>query len=86
VISRTLAGVLLGYLLAAALGSLWTRAAPGALDANLVLAMVLFVPLWLAAWTWAYLARSAWRACWTLGTVVVLAHVVLWLLPDPSLA
>jgi hypothetical protein len=84
-ISRTLAGLLLGYLLAAALGSLWTRAMPGAADTNLVLAVVLYVPLWLGAWTWAYLARSAWRAWWTLGGVLLATHAVLWLLPDPVL-
>jgi hypothetical protein len=81
-ISRTLAGFLLGYVLAAALGSLWTRVMPGALDENLVLAVVLYLPLWLAAWTWSYFARSAWQAWWTLGALSLLAHAGLWLLPD----
>lgn len=80
-ISRTVAGLLLGYVLAAALGSLWTRALFGGDEVGLTLALVLYVPLWLAAWTWAYFAKTAWRAWWTLGFAALLLHGALALLP-----
>jgi hypothetical protein len=78
-IGRCVAGVLLGFPLAAALLRLLLRALPHDGAAYLVPVLILFFPLWCGVMIGAYLFRSATRAWTTLGAANLLAFGALWL-------
>ena len=78
-ISRCLAGVLLGFPLAAVVLSLLLRALPDGGDAYVIPALILFFPLWIAFMTGAYALRSGARAWLTLGAANAIGFFALWL-------
>lgn len=78
-IGRCLAGILLGFPLAAALLSLLLHMLPHGGTDYLIPALILFFPLWIALMTGAYLFRSVSRAWLTLGAANALAFGALWL-------
>lgn len=78
-IARCLAGVLLGFTLAAALPALLMRVLPHG-NAWLIPLLTLFFPLWIAFITVAFAMRSDARAWLALGGANVVAFLALWLL------
>jgi len=76
---RCLAGVLLGFPLAAALLQLLLRALPHDGAAYLIPMLILFFPLWIAFMIGAFVFRNSTRAWTTLGAANLLAFGVLWL-------
>jgi hypothetical protein len=78
-IARCLAGILLGFPLAAVLLSLSLHALPHGGEAYVIPALILFFPLWIAFMTGAYAARSGTRAWLTLGSANAVAFLALWL-------
>ncbi len=78
-IARGVAGVLLGFPLAAALLRLVLRALPHDGAAYLVPALIVFFPLWCGLMIGAFAFRSASRAWTTLGAANLLAFGALWL-------
>ena len=79
-IARCLAGVLLGFTLAAALPALLMRVLPDG-SAWLIPLLILFFPLWIACMAAAYAVRSSARAWLTLAGANAAAFLALWLLP-----
>ncbi|MBD8897592.1 hypothetical protein [Rhodanobacter sp. DHG33] len=79
-IARCLAGVLLGFTLAAALPALLMRVLPNG-SAWLIPLLILFFPLWTAFMAGSYAARSGTRAWLSLGGANAVAFLALWLLP-----
>ena len=77
-IARSLAGVLLGFPLAAALLALLLIGLPDHGQAWVIPALLLFFPLWIALMAVAYLPRSGRRAWLVLGAGNVLAFAALW--------
>lgn len=84
-IGRCLAGVLLGFPLAAVVLRLLLRALPNDGAACLVPALILFFPLWIALMISAYAFRNSARAWTTLGAANALAFGVLWI-THPSIS
>jgi len=78
-IARCLAGVLLGFTLAAAMPALLMRLLPGG-SAWLIPLLILFFPLWIAFMAGAYAARSGARAWLSLAGANAAAFLALWLL------
>jgi hypothetical protein len=78
-ISRCLAGTLLGFPLAAVLPALLLHLLPGG-NANLIPLLILFFPLWIACMAGAYAARSGARAWLALVGANAAAFLALWLL------
>lgn len=78
-ISRCLAGTMLGFSLAAALLSLLLHALPQGGDGYVIPALILFFPLWIAFMIGAYTFRSGTRAWLTLGGANAVAFFALWL-------
>jgi uncharacterized membrane protein len=78
-IGRCLAGIVLGFPLAAVILRLLLRALPNDGADWLIPALILFFPLWMALMIGAYAFRHATRAWLTLGGANVLAFLALWL-------
>jgi len=78
-IARCLAGILLGFPLAAVVLSLLLHALPDGGDAYVIPALILFFPLWIAFMTGAYALRSGARAWLTLGAANAIGFFALWL-------
>jgi uncharacterized membrane protein len=78
-IARCLAGVLLGFPLAAAILSLLLYALPRHGAAYLIPVLIGFFPLWTALMIGAYLFRSGRRAWLVLGGANLIAFGALWL-------
>jgi uncharacterized membrane protein len=78
-IGRCLAGVLLGFPLAAAGLSLLLHTLPNDGAGWLIPALILFFPLWMALMIGAYAFRNASRAWLTLGGANAVAFLTLWL-------
>ena len=85
-LGRCLAGVLLGFPLAAALLRLLLRALPHDGAAYLIPVLILFFPLWFASMIGAYFFRNGARAWMTLGAANALAFSLLWLTHPAALA
>lgn len=85
-IGRCLAGVLLGFPLAAVLLRLFLRVLPHDGAAYLIPVLIGFFPLWFALMIGAYFFRSAARAWMTLGAANVLTFGVLWLTQPAAVA
>ena len=79
-IGRCLAGVLLGFPLAAAMLRLLLRVLPNQGADWLVPALILFFPLWMALMISAYAFRNALRAWLTYGGANAVAFLALWLM------
>ena len=78
-IGRCLAGVLLGFPLAALILRLLLRALPGGGTDWLIPVLILFFPLWITLMIGAYAFRNATRAWLTFGGANVVALLVVWL-------
>lgn len=78
-IARCLAGVLLGFPLAAVLLRLLLHTLPNDGADWLIPALILFFPLWMALMIGAYAFRQATRAWLTLGSANAVAFLALWL-------
>lgn len=83
-IARALAGIVLGFPLAAALLALALALSPAHGQGWVILALVLFFPLWTALMCASYLFKSGPRAWLGLGAGNLLAFVALWLLRLPG--
>jgi hypothetical protein len=79
-IGRCLAGILLGFPLAALLLRLILRALPNDGMGWLVPALILFFPLWLTLVTTAFAYRRTWHAWAALGCANVAAFAMVWAL------
>jgi uncharacterized membrane protein len=79
-IGRCLAGILLGFPLAAASLRLLLHALPDDGADWLIPALILFFPLWMALMIGAYAFRNAPRAWLTLGGANAAAFLALWLM------
>lgn len=77
-IARSVAGFLLGLILAVGLTGIYALLAWPSFPAALTTGMLLVFPVWLAAWTAAYQARSAWRAWAWLGGLNLACYSLLW--------
>lgn len=75
--SRSCAGALLGFTLACALAGLYAVLGPQARADDLVVAVMVMFPLWIAAWTSAYTTRSATRAWLWLGAANLVSFLLL---------
>jgi uncharacterized membrane protein len=78
-IGRCLAGVLLGFPLAAVILRLLLRTLPNHGADWLIPALILFFPLWMALMISAYAFRNAVRAWLTFGGANAVAFLALWL-------
>ncbi|MBE1162851.1 hypothetical protein [Dyella acidiphila] len=78
-IGRCVAGVLLGFPLAAALLRLFLHALPNDGADWLIPVLILFFPLWMALISGAFAFRNAGRAWVTLGSATIAAFFALWL-------
>jgi hypothetical protein len=78
-IGRCLAGVLLGFPLAAVMLRLVLRLLPNDGADWIIPALILFFPLWMALMIGAYAFRNASRAWLTLGGANAMAFLALWL-------
>ncbi|KAF1015840.1 MAG: hypothetical protein GAK31_01320 [Stenotrophomonas maltophilia] len=78
--SRALAGIVAGFLLAAALTGLVAWLPPGPWQRALVPSLIAFIPLWMLAALWAFSFRSGAHAWNALGLATVAAFGLLWLL------
>lgn len=76
-IIRTIVGILLGYVIAASAGGLWTRTGPAADDVNLVVAVLIYMPIWIAVWSFAYAFDSTKWTCIGLGAVAIALQLIL---------
>jgi hypothetical protein len=76
--TRCLAGTLLGFPLAAALLALALHALPNHGEAWVVPALILFFPLWIAVMAGTYMFRSGVRAWLVLGAANTVAFMTLW--------
>jgi uncharacterized membrane protein len=79
-IGRCLAGVLLGFPLAAVILRLALHALPNDGADWLIPALILFFPLWMALMIGAYAFRQATRAWLALGGANAMAFLALWLI------
>jgi hypothetical protein len=79
-IGRCLAGVLLGFPLAALLLRLLLRALPNDGADWLIPALILFFPLWMGLMIGAYAFRNATRAWFTFGGANIAAFLMLWMM------
>ncbi|WP_115719331.1 hypothetical protein [Gallaecimonas mangrovi] len=79
-LSKSLAGVVLGFLLALGLGSLFAIAGPGGLEAanKVQFVMWLVAPLWMLALSLVFLFKSGLRAWLWLGLANALVYGLLW--------
>ena len=77
-ITRCLAGTLLGFTLSALLIALVLHLLPNHGEAFLIPGLILFFPLWTAIMAGAYLFRSGMRAWLVLGGANALAFLALW--------
>ncbi len=78
-IGRCLAGILLGFPLAAAALSLLLHLLPRGGADYVIPLLILFFPLWIAVMIGAYLFRSGARAWLTLVAANAIAYGALWL-------
>jgi uncharacterized membrane protein len=78
-IARCLAGVLLGFPLAAALLRLFLCALPHGGSTWLIPVLIMFFPLWMALMICAYAFRTALRAWVAFGGANAFAFAALWL-------
>jgi hypothetical protein len=83
-IGRCLAGVLLGFPLAALILRLFLRALPGGGADWLIPALILFFPLWITLMIGAYAFRNATRAWLALGGANAAALLALWLMAQAA--
>jgi uncharacterized membrane protein len=79
-IGRCLAGVLLGFPLAAVILRLALRTLPNDGADWVIPALILFFPLWMALMIGAYAFRHATRAWLALGSANAMAFLALWLI------
>lgn len=79
-IGRCLAGVLLGFPLAAAMLRLFLHALPDDGARWLIPVLILFFPLWMGLMIGAFAFRNAARAWCTLGGANIAAFLALWLI------
>ena len=77
---RAFAGIVAGFLLAAAATGLVTWLPPGPWQNALVTSLITFIPLWMLAALWAFSFRSALRAWVTLAGSAAAGFAVLTLL------
>ena len=78
--SRAIAGIIAGFLLAAAATGLLVMLQPGPWQRALVPTLIAFIPLWMLAALWAFSFRSALRAWLVLGGSAAAGFAVLGLL------
>jgi uncharacterized membrane protein len=78
-IGRCLAGVLLGFPLAAVLLRLFLHVLPNDGAAWLIPVLIAFFPLWMALMIGAFALRNTTRAWITLGSANAAAFLLLWL-------
>ncbi len=85
--SKTLAGVILGFLLAVALAGLFAWIGPGGLSAvnKIQLIMWMVAPIWLGVVSFCFLFRSGRQAWLWLGCATILAHTALLAARSPLL-
>lgn len=78
-ISKTLAGILLGYFLAVGVSGVFAWIGPGGIDApNKVQFNMWIIPfIWLPMFSLVYLFQTGWRAWLWLGTSNILVYGVL---------
>lgn len=77
---RLTAGVVLGFLLACAVGGLITLLGPWTPDTNATWAVLAMLPVWVAAAAGAVACSGALRAWLWLGGANLIGHGVLWTL------
>lgn len=78
--ARALAGLLAGFLVAAAATGLLAWLPPGPWTAMLVVSLIAFIPFWMLAALWAFSFRSAARAWLAMSLIALAGFAVLWLL------
>lgn len=78
--ARAFAGLLAGFLVAAAVTGLVAWLPPGPWQSALVPSLIAFIPLWMLAAVWAFSFRSARRAWWVMSASAGAGFLLLWLL------
>lgn len=76
--SRTIAGIVLGFTLSCGIGGLYTVFGPQAHSENLIVALMVMLLIWIAAWASSYAVASASRAWGWLLAANLVVHVLLW--------
>ncbi|GAB3060416.1 hypothetical protein [Stenotrophomonas tumulicola] len=78
--SRALAGLVAGFLLAAAATGLVAWLPPGPWPTALVPSLIAFIPFWMLAAVWAFSFRNGLRAWAGMGASALGGFLLLWLL------
>lgn len=81
---RSLAAIVIGYLVAYGFTAFGTVVLPFARNDRVVAASLLCFFVWCAAAMYAFAARSAWRACWVLALWAGAMYAVALLFPEAA--